>query len=89
MELSSLGAKNKRVASWTKFAELEVQDFDVRAQMLDGLRAYRTLLARLWQAGQINQEDEKELLNLERKLESLSEEGRLRVVPKHVLKKGA
>lgn len=81
MKLSALAARQKRLKFWNTFVKEQVQDKTLRLTYVDQLKLYRNLLARCWEHGQITQADERELDDLERRIEDLNEQARQTVVP--------
>lgn len=77
MELSSLAAKQKRIKDLSALL-LEVQKPTVRAHFEQVLSEFKSVLAECWRAGEITAVDEHRILDLERQLEALGEEARLR-----------
>lgn len=87
MDLSLLAAKQKRAQDWAAFITNEVQSESVRARMSSALDQYRATLVRCWKNERVELSDQKALTDLERKLEELCEEGRMRIVGKEPLRK--
>ncbi len=82
MELSQLAAKQKRARSWQKFIDAgETSDHAVIAQTKDLLVEFRASLSEAAHHGTIPAELEDKIINLERRLEQLNEEARLKVGP--------
>lgn len=81
MLLKEIATKQKRLKDWKDWLEHETQDPQIRRLTGDALKEYSDLLFRCWELGQISAADGTKLQDLERKLEQLNEEARLRVVP--------
>lgn len=77
MNISDLAAKQKRAKFWIDFAANEIKDVHVKNLVKQESRRYTELLSQLWEKGSVSVEDEKILLDLERRLEQLNEEARL------------
>ena len=78
MELSDLARKQKRIKSWTSFLNNEVSDDSIRAQTVEALKLYRNYLSKCWEQRKISAEDKLKIEDLERQLEQLNEDARLR-----------
>ena len=88
MQLSSLSAKQKRILDWSKFIEEGgVQDPTLKRDTKAKLEALKGVIASCWKAQSISPGDEQKILDLERSLEHLNEEARLRVGSNTPLKK--
>lgn len=82
-DLSRLSAKQKRLHDWRNFVESGgVQVLELRARTLAALNKYSGALEHCWEAKNISDDDWKTIEDLERQLEELNEEARLRVVGK-------
>jgi hypothetical protein len=80
MDLSRLTAKNKRYLDWLRYTNEELNDPSLRAPTLTLLEEFRTLIQRCWTAGKVTDQDSAALADLERRLEQLNQEARVRVV---------
>jgi hypothetical protein len=90
MKLPSLAAKQKRILDWTEFMEHGgIPDAHLRERTAAALTAFKEVIAKCWAEGVINAEDEARIVDLERTLELLNEEARLRVGGNTPLKKEA
>jgi len=81
MHLQRLAAKHKRYLDVLAFAEHEVENRAIRAELLDALRSYKLALAQSWQKQSIEKTDEERLNSIERTLETLHNEARLLAHP--------
>lgn len=81
MSLKELSVKQKRLKDWKYWLEHETQDPEIKQQTAQTLKSYSELLFNCWDKGEISQGDHAKFEDLERKLEQLNEEARLRVVP--------
>ncbi|WKZ57023.1 MAG: hypothetical protein QY326_09860 [Bdellovibrionota bacterium] len=79
MNKSLLSRKQKRLQSWTRFLS-SIEAPDVRQRMERTLREFHNVLVRAWESEDATDRYDAEILDLERQLESLDEEARLRVV---------
>ena len=84
METSELAAKQKRVLDWRAMLPF-VQDLTVRKETEDKLAQLSEVLYRTWQKsaggnGVVDPESEAKIRDLERQLEQLNDEGRIRIV---------
>ena len=79
MELSRLAAKQKRYRDISLLAVNAVQEPNLKAKLRDTLSSYSSALANCWKRQAITPEDIVRLDSLERELETLSGEIRLRV----------
>jgi hypothetical protein len=82
MELPRLAAKQKRYKDILHFTENEVTDTRIKPQLLQALASYRLALASCWTKQAITDEDLKALRSLERDLEELHNDARLRTSSK-------
>lgn len=80
MNLASLAAKQKRIKDWSSFFDSEVSDTELKREFGRVLTTYRHMLLKLWETQGINPTDEKQILDLERRLEGFMEEARLLAV---------
>lgn len=78
MELPRLAAKQKRYKDILEFAHNEVQDTSVKPNLLKALANYRTALAKCWDAQKISPEDALAIDSIERELDTLHNQARLR-----------
>lgn len=83
-DLSWLAAKQKRLKSWTAFSNEETQDQEIKSKTDTSLKLFSEKLLAIWESGEFNQQDVAEIENLERKLEQLNEESRVRAVGKEL-----
>jgi len=79
MEISELAAKQKRVLDWRAMLPL-VQDLEVRRETETKLAQFSELLYRTWRSGTVDQASQAAIVGLERQLEQLNDEGRIRIV---------
>ncbi len=82
MDISILALKQKRLKDWSEFVEREVQDLAVQTRMRKTLRDYSALIFACFQRNSVDQDDILLFEDLERMLQELTEQGRLRVTPK-------
>lgn len=80
MIVARLAQRHKRALDWEKAIAELVQDPKIADEMHLRLKEYRSLLNACWENSAINAADENRLVDLERRLNALSEEGRLRVI---------
>jgi hypothetical protein len=80
MDLSRLTAKNKRYLDWLSYTNEELKDPSLREPTLALLAQYRSLIQQCWTAGKVSESDAAAIADLERKLEQLNQEARVRVV---------
>lgn len=78
MELPRLAAKQKRYMDILHFAQSEVQDQSVKPNLLRVLGEYKSALAKCWGEGAISPESISAIETLERELEALHNQARLR-----------
>lgn len=77
MNNTRIAARQKRYRDWLEFTNANLQDADLRSHTLNVLAQYKDGIRRAWEG-----ENNEELLeSLERSLESLNNEARLRVGP--------
>ena len=77
-DLSWLSAKQKRLITWENFVEHEIQDEDMKEQTGKLIGAFSAALLKIWENNAYSDQDKMNLEDLERKLEQLNEESRLR-----------
>lgn len=77
MDLSRLSAEEKRLKDWQHFIDSEDMNPDVKNTFRDEIKAFRNLLARLWEQESVSEQDQHQLLDMRRKLSQLMEEARL------------
>lgn len=80
MNLDRLAACQKRILAWQDFLETHEISNSVRLKTLDTIKEYRNLLVRCWEQNRITDEDVNHLNDLERRLEGLNEDARLRTM---------
>jgi hypothetical protein len=78
MELSRLASKQKRYRDILLFTEQELGNAALKPQLLKSLASYRLALAECWKKQAVSPEDAAVLDSVERDLESLYNEARLR-----------
>ncbi len=78
--MKQLAEKQKRLKDWKYWLEHETEDPAIKVQTSQTLQNYSELLFNCWEKGQISIDDSRKLEDLERRLEQLNEEARLRVV---------
>lgn len=78
MELSDLASKQKRVQHWTAFVGSEVMPEELKARFIEALKCYKNLLAKVWQQSSISDDDVRHFEDLERRLQELDWNVRLR-----------
>lgn len=79
MDLSRLPAKLKRHKDWLAFTKNELQDQSLREPTLQLLARFHTALTKCWEAKVVSDSAALEIADLERQLEQLNQEARLRV----------
>ncbi|MCO6432154.1 MAG: hypothetical protein J5J00_14950 [Deltaproteobacteria bacterium] len=84
--LAWLARKQKRLKDWKTFADTEIQDAGIRKETKSKLLAYAAVLERVWENQSLDAASAEEIDELERVLEQLNEEARLRVVGKRQAK---
>jgi hypothetical protein len=78
MSLKRLSARQKRVEQWSKaVANGDVRE-SLRVTFVDTLRRYKTHLAKCWESEEVSEEESALIADLERQLETLESESRLR-----------
>ena len=82
MELSRLASKNKRYRDITLFTETEVKDSRLKPRLLKTLTLYKLALAECWGRQSVTVEDLSRIDSIERDLEALCGEARLRTSSK-------
>ena len=87
--LKRLAARQKRYKDWLYSADHELQDMRLKPQTLKALAEYRELLFVAWKTPDSNELEaanlEVRIVSLERTLQQLEAESRLRVQGKHPL----
>ena len=84
LELSRLAAKQKRLQDWRKFlSQGSVQPEELKQRTNKVLEDYAAVLEHCWEEKNLTDENLKKIDDLERQLEELNEEARVRVVAKH------
>jgi hypothetical protein len=78
MELPRLAAKQKRYKDILEFAHNEVTDPGVKPSLLKALANYRSALTKCWDAQKIAPEDLLNIDSIERELDALQNQARLR-----------
>lgn len=79
MEISRLASKNKRIQDWRRFLSEETSvSARVRAETESLLSELAEVLSGCWAAKKVSDEDEQQISDLERKLEELNDQGRLK-----------
>jgi hypothetical protein len=79
MDLKRLAAKQKRYNDWLRFTNEELQDLTLKPTIMGRLSDYKKALAACWSKGAATPDDESLISSLERDLEQLNNEARLRV----------
>ena len=79
LTLPSLAAKQKRAAQWLEFAHEKIRDESLRSHVVEQIESLREILRRCWENQSVSDADHANILDLERVLEQLNEEARLRV----------
>ncbi len=87
MELSALARYQKRIIDWSTFLEAGVPDAALKNQIVSRLSELKKLVAQCWSEGSVSTQAQASLCDLERQLEALNEEARLRVGGNTPLKK--
>jgi len=82
MELPRLAAKQKRYKDILEFTNNEVLDLALKPSLLERLSQYRLALADCWKRGEVTGEDSMRLDSIERELEKLHNDARLRTAQK-------
>lgn len=78
MELPRLAAKQKRYMDILHFAQNEVHDPGVKPNLLKVLAQYKSALAKCWSEGSVTAESQSAIEGIERELEALHNQARLR-----------
>jgi hypothetical protein len=78
MELPRLAAKQKRYMDILHFAQEEVQDSVVKPNLLKVLAEYKGALAKFWSDGAATPQNVAAIESIERELEALHNQARLR-----------
>jgi hypothetical protein len=78
MELPRLAAKQKRYLDILHFAQNEVHDPGVKPNLLKVLGQYKAALAKAWAESSLSAESQTAINSIERELESLHNQARLR-----------
>jgi hypothetical protein len=78
MELSRLAAKQKRYSDISRYANTEVLGPATRPKLLRTLEEYRNALASCWRNRGGTPDDDSRVANIERDLETLFNDARLR-----------
>jgi|GEM_PF-1256061 len=81
MELQRLAAKQKRYQDIKNFAQHEVQDTLLRSELDKTLQSYKRALADCWSKQTVSAEDALHIDSIERTLDNLHNEARLRARP--------
>jgi hypothetical protein len=78
MELPRLASKQKRYRDILHFAQTEVTDPRLQQELLRTLSKYRLTLATCWSKQTFTDQDQSTIASLERTLETIHNEARLR-----------
>jgi hypothetical protein len=78
MELTRLAAKQKRCRDIERYALTDITDPQLRSRVTETLATYRRALAQCWHKQAISAEDSTQIDSIERDLETLSSQARLR-----------
>jgi hypothetical protein len=78
MELTRLAAKQKRCRDIERYAQTDITDATLKSNVMKALASYRLALAHCWQKQLVSPEDSSQLDAIERDLESLFNQARLR-----------
>lgn len=81
-DFSWLAARQKRIKTWQDFNQHETQDPSIRSATEEKLSLLSNALLKVWDSRCLTPEELANIDNLERQLEQLNEEARLRVVAK-------
>ena len=73
----SIAKKQKRLFDWNKTLEKINTEQNIKTPLKDKLKLYRNLLAKCWEKESCTDDEEVEILSLEREIEQLVEETRL------------
>lgn len=82
MDLQRLAAKQKRYKDILRFAEHEVPDPVIKPHLLNALKSYQAALAACWNKQACEPSDITQIASIERELEKLHNDARLRVSSK-------
>jgi hypothetical protein len=82
MDLPRLAAKQKRYKDILKFTNTEVGDAVLKPSLLHTLAQYRLALAECWRRGAVTPEASSQIDSIERELEKLHNDARLRTAQK-------
>lgn len=82
MDLPRLAAKQKRYKDILEFANSEVGDAALKPTLLHTLAQYRLALAECWKRGTVTPEEASRIDSIERELEKLHNDARLRTAQK-------
>ena len=77
MRITRLAAKQKRLRDWRDFLP-SVRDGALRTTIESRLAQYGAVLAQCWETGTVDPAQESTIVDLERQLEQLNDEVRLR-----------
>ncbi len=77
MDMSRLSAEEKRLRDWQHFVQTEEIDDDVKQEFRETLKAFRNLLAKIWEQESVSEDDVNNLGDMRRRLTQLMEEARL------------
>jgi hypothetical protein len=77
-DLSWLTAKQKRLITWEKFLQEELQNPEIKFKTESLIESFSKVLLKIWENNAYSETDKQEIEDLERKLEQLNEESRLR-----------
>lgn len=78
MELTRLAAKQKRCRDIERYAQTDITDSALKSNMIKTLASYRLALAHCWQKQTVSPEDSAQLDSIERHLDALYNQARLR-----------
>ena len=76
--LSRLAAYQKRLHDWRDYNSTEVKDLIIKSEIDKLISTLSELLLKCWDENNFSQEDEFKVQDLERQLEQLNEEARVR-----------
>ena len=83
LPLARIEAKQKRLKDWYQRLDSVVECNDLRIKIVDGLKSYRNLLARCFEAGEVTPDLFSQIEDLERQLETFFEDARVSPVARH------
>jgi len=86
MDLTRIAAKQKRAKDWLDFAENELRDPALKPIFVEKIGQFKQLLLDIWTNPETLAEKSLLLADLERQLEELHLESRLRLVPQESLR---